>query len=154
MRERVRWGNVGRVAGAVAVVAVVVAWPRLGDDPVVVPGGDAVPLAPVAPSRTPRVVPTPTGTESPRSAPTPRPAPTPVGTAQLGRAREQSERRRRAWRRQPRDEVAPTAPPPAAPPPAAPPPAAPTAPPPARPAPPPPPAPTVDAAEREFGFER
>jgi hypothetical protein len=153
MRERVRWGNVGRVAGAVAVVAVVVAWPRLGDDPVVVPGGDAVPLAPVAPSRTPRVVPTPTGTESPRSAPTQRPAPTPVGTAQLGRAREQSERRR-AWRRQPRDEVAPTAPPPAAPPPAAPPPAAPTAPPPTRPAPPPPPAPTVDAAEREFGFER
>ena len=46
MRGRVRWGNVGRAVAAVAVVALVVAWPRLDGGPLEVPGGAAVPVAP------------------------------------------------------------------------------------------------------------
>src|SRR5215211_2261033 len=44
MPTRVRWGNVGRALGAVALVALVVAWPRLRADAPVVPGGAAVPV--------------------------------------------------------------------------------------------------------------
>ena len=40
-----RWGNVARAAGAVAVVAVVVAWPRLAPPDPAMPGNEAAPLA-------------------------------------------------------------------------------------------------------------
>src|SRR5215210_2600350 len=46
---RVRWGNVGRVVGVVVAVAVVVAWPRLGGDALVAPGGAAVPVVVATP---------------------------------------------------------------------------------------------------------
>jgi hypothetical protein len=126
MRGRVRWGNVGRAAGAVAVVALVVAWPRLGGEPIVVPGGAAVPVA------------TPGAAPSPRPARTPRPVRTPTGTAQV---RKEPARRRRDRRPPPRDEAPPAGAPPT--------------PPPAQPVTrAPPPTPTIDPAEREFGFER
>ncbi|MCW3066861.1 MAG: hypothetical protein JWN32_4033, partial [Solirubrobacterales bacterium] len=35
---KVRWGNVGRVAGVVAAVGLVVAWGRLGSRPQALPG--------------------------------------------------------------------------------------------------------------------
>jgi len=135
MRGRVRWGNVGRVAGAAAVMALVVAWPRLGGDAVVVPGGAAVPFV----------------AGSPRPAPTPRVMPTPAGTAQVGEVKEKSAPPRRARRRKhpagARRGTTPAAP--RAPAPVAPPQPAPQPTPPA-----PPPEPTIDPAEREFGFER
>jgi hypothetical protein len=140
MRGRVRWGNVGRVAGAAAVVALVVAWPRLGGDPLVAPGGVAVPLAMPDPPAPP-----------PRAVPRRRVVPTP--TAQVGKARKPV-RPRRARRAKPRDPAPPAGNPVT--PPVAGPPAQPVAP--AQPAPtraaPAPPAPTIDPAEREFGFER
>jgi hypothetical protein len=138
MRRRVRWGNVGRVAGAVAVVALVVAWPRLGGDPLVAPGGEVVPLV---------------ARPSPRPARAPQVVPTPTATAQVGKVKEKPERRRDR-RAKPRNPAPPAGvrvtPPVAAPPaqPVAPAPQAPTR------AAPPPPAPTIDPAEREFGFER
>ena len=45
MHRRLRWGNVARTAGAVAVVAVVVAWPRLAPPDPAMPGNEAAPLA-------------------------------------------------------------------------------------------------------------
>jgi hypothetical protein len=42
--RRVRWRNVGRVVGAVALVAAVVAWPRLTAPAPRVPGSQPVPL--------------------------------------------------------------------------------------------------------------
>ena len=57
LRERVRWGNVARALGLVAVAGVVVAWPVLAPEAPVVPGTEAVPVVPgpagtpVAPSR-------------------------------------------------------------------------------------------------------
>jgi hypothetical protein len=138
MRGRVRWGNVGRVAGAVAVVALVVAWPRLCGDPLVAPGDEVVPLV---------------AGRSPRPAPAPQVVPTPTATAQVGKVREKPERRRDR-RAKPRDAAPPASN--AATPPGAAPPAQPGAPAPQAPTPaaPPPPAPTIDPAEREFGFER
>ena len=65
MRGRVRWGNVGRAVAAVAVVALVVAWPRLDGGPLEVPGGAAVPVAPAPP---------------PAVAPAQSPAPPPAAT--------------------------------------------------------------------------
>jgi hypothetical protein len=44
-RTRVRWGNVGRAALAVPVVALVVAWPRLDQDPPALPDDRPVPVA-------------------------------------------------------------------------------------------------------------
>jgi len=52
LRERVRWGNVGRALGLVALVALVAAWPALAPDAPVVPGREAVPVVP-APTATP-----------------------------------------------------------------------------------------------------
>jgi hypothetical protein len=43
--RRVRWGNVGRAVGAVALVAAVVAWPRLTSPAPRAPGGAVTPLA-------------------------------------------------------------------------------------------------------------
>ena len=45
MPARVRWGNVGRAAGVVALVALVVAWPRLGAPAVKLPRDAALPVA-------------------------------------------------------------------------------------------------------------
>ena len=45
MPARVRWGNVGRAAAAVGLVALVVAWPRLGGAAPALPADDAVPVA-------------------------------------------------------------------------------------------------------------
>jgi len=149
MRGRVRWGNVGRAVAAVAVAALVVAWPRLDGGPLEVPGGAAVPVAP-----------TPAGdADAGRKAAPPPAAPEPGERARRhGRSVTQRElrapsppaprRERRRRRAAPRS----GAPVPAATPrPVAP------APPPAvapAPSPAPPPAATVDPAEREFGFER
>src|SRR5829696_1461866 len=55
LRERVRWGNVARAAGAVAAVALVAAWPALAPDAPVLPGRETVPVVPA-----PRVTPGPT----------------------------------------------------------------------------------------------
>jgi hypothetical protein len=52
LRERVRWGNVGRALGLVALVALVAAWPALAPDAPVVPAREAVPVVP-APGATP-----------------------------------------------------------------------------------------------------
>ncbi len=46
MLRRVRWGNVARLAGLPALLALVVLWPRLAGAPPVVPGGAPVPVAP------------------------------------------------------------------------------------------------------------
>jgi len=159
MRGRVRWGNVGRAAGALAAVALAVAWPRLGGDAPVVPGDALVPVGTPPPPR--------------RSAPAPHVVPTRPETAQGGEAAEAPRRRGRDRRPGPRA-PAPVKPPTARPKPRAPvkpatprpkprvprpeaPPAAVDAPPaaaaPVRSA-PRPPAPTIDPAEREFGFER
>src|SRR5215208_6173600 len=56
LRERVRWGNVGRASAAVAAVALVAAWPALAPDPPVLPGREAVAVVP-APAATPRAAP-------------------------------------------------------------------------------------------------
>ena len=154
MRGRVRWGNVGRAVAAVAVLALVVAWPRLDGGPLEVPGGAAVPVAP-----------TPAGAAGAgREAAPPRAAPEPGERARRhGRSvtqrelrapspaapRPKARRERRRRRTAPRS----VAPAPAATPRTvapAPPPAVAPAPNPA----PPPAAATVDPAEREFGFER
>jgi hypothetical protein len=153
MRGRVRWGNVGRAVGTVALVALVVAWPRLGGDALVAPDDSAMPLA------------------TPRPAPATRATPTGPGTAQVGKVRERagagheaarSPRKpapeKRVVKPRPREsEKAPPhydAPPVSTPAPPAPPPPPPPAPRPVITTAPPPPAPTIDPAEREFGFER
>src|SRR4051812_50057883 len=51
--RRVRWRNVGRAAGAIALVAAVVAWPRLTPPAPEVPGSEPRPLV-EAPSAGPR----------------------------------------------------------------------------------------------------
>jgi len=87
--RRVRWSNVARVVAAVAVVAAIVAWPRLGPPRPRVPDRAARPLVTAA-SPTPTVV--------PPVAVVPTPTPTPRREARrLGRA----ERRRapKPWRR-------------------------------------------------------
>src|SRR4051794_24700803 len=48
--RRVRWGNVGRAAGAVALVAAVVAWPRLTPPAPQVPGSEPRPLVEAPPA--------------------------------------------------------------------------------------------------------
>ena len=153
MRGRVRWRNVGRVVAAVAVVALVVAWPRLDGGPLEVPGGAAVPVAP-----------TPAGDAGARREAAPPPAAAEPGerARRHGRSVTESELRapspaapRPKARRERRGRRA--APPSGAPAPAATPRAVAPAPPPAvapDPNPAPPPAATVDPAEREFGFER
>jgi hypothetical protein len=45
IRVRVRWGNVARAAVALAALALVVAWPRLGGAPPALPDDRAVPFA-------------------------------------------------------------------------------------------------------------
>ncbi|MGI8779332.1 MAG: hypothetical protein ACR2L8_04005, partial [Solirubrobacteraceae bacterium] len=45
MLWRVRWGNVGRAAGVAGLVALVVAWPRLGSPEPELPGDAATPVA-------------------------------------------------------------------------------------------------------------
>ena len=46
--SRIRWINVARAAGAVAALALVIAWPRLGSAPPSVPDGAPVPARPLA----------------------------------------------------------------------------------------------------------
>ena len=46
MLRRVRWGNVARLAGVPALLALVVLWPRLAGEPPAVPRGAPVPVAP------------------------------------------------------------------------------------------------------------
>ena len=53
MHRRLRWGNVARTAAAVAVVAAVVAWPRLAPPDPAMPGNEAAPLAGDEPAWTP-----------------------------------------------------------------------------------------------------
>jgi len=154
MRGRVRWGNVGRAVAAVAVVALVVAWPRLDGGRLEVPGGAAVPVAPT-PARAPGMR---------REAAPPPAAPEPGERARRhGRSVTEHELRAagappaprpKARRERRRRRAAPRS---GAPAPAATPRAIAPAPPPAvapDPNPAPPPAATVDPAEREFGFER
>jgi len=42
---RVRWGNVGRAAVVVGVLALAVAWPRLAPEPPALPSDEGIPLA-------------------------------------------------------------------------------------------------------------
>ena len=164
MRGRVRWGNVGRAVAAVAVAALVIAWPRLDGGPVEVPSGAPVPVAP-----------TPTRDRAADASRAPPAAPEPGERARRrGRPVTQRElrapprgRSRRTARRPRRKERRATARPADAPGPAAPQVVAPPTPTPravaprarrrrrrATVVPAPPPAATVDPAEREFGFER
>jgi hypothetical protein len=87
--HRVRWSNVARVVAAVAVVAAIVAWPRLGPPRPRVPAPGARPLV-VAP------VPTPTPFVTPSAAPRPRVV---VRPRVVARRRVVLRRRRRAVRR-------------------------------------------------------
>src|SRR5688572_10617839 len=48
MPRRVRWGNVGRLAAGIAVLALGVMWPRIAGRAPAVPDGTAVPVAPAA----------------------------------------------------------------------------------------------------------
>ena len=52
MWHRIRWGNVGRLCAAIAVVALVVAWPRLASPPPRLGGDEPVAIGPEkAPAR-------------------------------------------------------------------------------------------------------
>jgi len=145
MRRRVRWGNVGRLAGGLALVALVVAWPRVAGEAPRVPDGVARGVE---------------GAAGPAEAAFERRDRPP--SARPGGGEERRERPKRTKRRvdEPRHESAPAEPvaPQSAEPvapvePVAPPPAEPVAP--AEPVTPaPPPAPSIDPAELEFGFER
>jgi hypothetical protein len=53
MHRRLRWGNVARTAGAVALVAVVVAWPRLAPREPALPGNQAAPIVDGGPQPAP-----------------------------------------------------------------------------------------------------
>jgi hypothetical protein len=171
MPGRVRWGNVGRAAGALGAVALVVAWPRLGGGVPAVPAGEARPVEGFE-ARVPgrdgsrperrRTAPVKVrdGRERRRSGRSAlrRTAPVRERDGRLGSGR--SARRRTAPARE-RNEPAggePVAPadeaPVAEPPEPSPPPEPPPAPPEPPPAPEPPPPPPIDPAEREFGFER
>jgi hypothetical protein len=52
--HRIRWGNVGRLCAALAVLALVVAWPRLASPPPRVGGDEPIALAPKQPPARPR----------------------------------------------------------------------------------------------------
>jgi hypothetical protein len=147
MRRRVRWGNVGRLAGGVAVVALVAGWPRLAGEAPVVPRGVAVPVEvddevvpPGKPLRVERPRKMNGGKGGRRDPPKRKPPKDEMPVIDLAEAVEPPI---------PSPAVKPT-PTRAAEPPAA------VAPPPAPVAvePPPRPPPTVDPAELEFGFER
>jgi hypothetical protein len=47
--RRVRWGNIGRLAGVVLLVGLVAAWPRLGPPEIRLPPRDASPFGAAAP---------------------------------------------------------------------------------------------------------
>ena len=148
MRGRVRWGNVGRVLGPVAAVAVVVAWPRLASPLPVVPGDAVVPVATPPPSGAAPAV-KPRGTRRRlRGRPGGGGGSRGGGAVAAGGVRQGAGGAGRAGAGGgPREPDAAPADPHVAPPPAAPQPAPPT------------PAPAVtqppaDPAEREFGFER
>jgi hypothetical protein len=124
--RRVRWGNVGRAVGAVALVAAVVAWPRLAAAPARVPEREAVPVVggPAGTSARPRREPRVRRDREPRQ----------VGRRREPRVRRDRERRQVVRRREPRvrrPHAVVVAPPVRA----------------------PTPAPTVDPAQAEFGFE-
>jgi translation initiation factor IF-2 len=53
IRVRVKWGNVARAAVALAALALVVAWPRLGGAPPALPDDRAVPFAAATAPATP-----------------------------------------------------------------------------------------------------
>src|SRR5215207_5785758 len=50
---RVRWGNVGRAAVVLAILAAAVAWPRLAPAPPRLPGDEGIPLASPRPPKGP-----------------------------------------------------------------------------------------------------
>jgi hypothetical protein len=135
MALRVRWGNVGRAGAGVALVALVVAWPRLAGPVPEVPGGEARPVVagpvevPAGSVATPRK----------RAAiPRKRRVVPRVATPRKRRHRRTAHRGEARMVVRPSAVVAPVVTPPAA-----------VSPPPVS-----APAPTVDPAEREFGFER
>jgi hypothetical protein len=160
----VRWGNVGRVIGLVALVAAVVAWPPLGGGAIVAPGGEAVPL--VAETPVPRRdAPGGQGGAAAADGAVERKPDTgrrggerPDGAGRRGTAQGQPPRSRLPRGRSERRRSGPSAPDmPAADPPTVAPSPAPSPPTRVREAPPAPVVPgppPVDAAEREFGFER
>jgi len=79
--RRVRWRNVGRTVGTVALVAAVVAWPRLQRPAPQVPGSEATPLA------------------TPRAAPRAEEVPSPRERRRVGRRRDGRGRRATRGRR-------------------------------------------------------
>jgi hypothetical protein len=133
--RRVRWRNVGRTAGAVAVVVVVVAWPRLSQPAPRLPDPVDRPLA------APEVAPPPLTSRRRREVARPR-------VRGPERRRRAPRRRRHEPRRDAADDavVAPDAAVVA--------PRDDAVPPREEVAPPPRAAPSPDAAQREFGFER
>jgi len=154
MRRRVRWGNVGRLAAGIAVLALVVMWPRIAGQAPAVPDGTAVPVV-----EGPAAGPAPADAARPRPRSRRRDETNGDRPGKRRRPRALSAPRREPAETAPPAAVEPTEAPPPAEPPVAPPPAAvdpPMAPPPAAVQLPeaPPPAPTVDPAELEFGFER
>jgi hypothetical protein len=88
--RRVRWGNVGRAVAVFAVVAAVVAWPRLEPGPPQLPSDAATPVA------TPSPLPVTTPSPHPRP-PQGRVVPEPARRRRVGsRRRARAPRRRNA----------------------------------------------------------
>ena len=93
--RRIRWGNVGRLAGALAVLAAVAAWPRLAPPGPALPGEVARPLDGLpAPTATP-----PAELLGPRP---PRGLRRPAGRARRSRATAKRDGPREAWSDEPR----------------------------------------------------
>jgi hypothetical protein len=53
LAQRIRWGNVAAAAAVLALVALIVAWPRLAPRPAQLPPASAVPVAPDPPTPRP-----------------------------------------------------------------------------------------------------
>jgi protein TonB len=74
LRHRIRWGNVTRLVAALAVVALVLAWPRLGPPEPQLPPATVVPLSDPEETLPPRR-PRPRRPERPRRVARERPRP-------------------------------------------------------------------------------
>ena len=77
---RVRWGNVGRAAAVVGLLALAVAWPRLEGGAPRVPSDVAVPVLVPAAKTPPASLPPHQPSSTPRPTPAPRFHPDPATT--------------------------------------------------------------------------
>jgi hypothetical protein len=105
MHSRVRWGNLARVAGALLVAALIVAWPRLAPREPSLPRGEVVPVEGVEPDEVARRSAGMSGEGRPRTERGGRRRPADGdGWEGTERRRQRRERRpREASRRAPRD---------------------------------------------------